>query len=107
MASNSVRRAALALSAAALLGGLSVVPAGTASAASAQSDASVAAPTCSKGKNQTNGWGQCRGSGSYLWKVRVWCTFGGSGESSPVSGAGKTYAYCSWGNVNDVEIVWL
>ncbi|GAA3028827.1 hypothetical protein [Actinokineospora globicatena] len=64
-------------------------------------------PSCTKGKNLTNGWGQCTTKGSYKWRVRVWCTLGGSGESSVVQGATRTNAYCSWGNVEQVELVFL
>lgn len=79
----------------------------TAGAATATAATDGFGPNCFHGKNLTNGWGECTTKGTYKWRVRVWCTLGGSGESSVVQGRTRTNAYCSWGNVEQVEIVHL
>ncbi|WP_121827961.1 hypothetical protein [Streptomyces sp. S1] len=65
---------------------------------------SALAPSCTKGKNLTNGWGKCTTPGTYKWRVRVYCTLAGSGTSGVVTGATRVNAYCSWGNVESVSI---
>lgn len=104
MTSRVLRKAAVAASGALLLGGLAVAPA----VAAPSSDVSTVASAhgCDKkGRNLTNGWGQCTGRGTYYWHVEVDCTLGGWGSSSTQAGRGKTYAYCNWGNVQTVKII--
>ncbi|GAA1343583.1 hypothetical protein GCM10009647_087700 [Streptomyces sanglieri] len=92
--------AGLGIGAALALGGVSA----PAQAAPQDGASSALAPSCTKGKNLTNGWGQCTTAGTYKWRVRVYCTLGGSGTSSIVTGPTRTNAYCSWGNVESVSI---
>jgi hypothetical protein len=94
--------AGLGIGTALVLGGLSA-PA----QAVGQDGASSALPQCDKGRNLTNGWGQCRTPGNYKWRVNVDCTLGGWGSSSVVTGATRTNAYCNWGNVEYVSIEFL
>ncbi|WP_149030532.1 MULTISPECIES: hypothetical protein [Kitasatospora] len=95
--------AGLGMGAVLALGGVAV----PAQAVARDAVPSALGPSCKAGKNLTNGWGQCTTSGSYKWRVRVYCTLGGSGTSSVVTGATRTNAYCGWGNVESVSIEFL
>ncbi|AOT62497.1 MULTISPECIES: hypothetical protein [Streptomyces] len=90
--------AGLGIGAALALGGVS------APAAAHDGAVSALGPSCTTGKNLTNGWGKCTTAGKYKWRVNVDCTLGGSGSSSIVTGPTRTNAYCSWGNVERVSI---
>ncbi|MEU5214152.1 hypothetical protein [Streptomyces sp. NPDC020742] len=103
MTSRVLRKAAVSASGALLLGGLAVAPALAAPSSGVSTVASDHG--CSKGRNLTNGWGQCTGRGTYYWHVEVDCTLGGWGSSSTQAGRGKTYAYCNWGDVETVKII--
>ncbi|MFF4871611.1 hypothetical protein ACWDUX_16045 [Streptomyces sp. NPDC003444] len=92
--------AGLGIGAALALGGVSA----PAQATTHDGAPSALAPSCTKGKNLTNGWGKCTTPGTYKWRVRVYCTLAGSGTSSVVTGATRVNAYCSWGNVESVSI---
>ncbi|GAA2815870.1 hypothetical protein [Kitasatospora aburaviensis] len=92
--------AGLGIGAALLLGGVSA----PAQAATHDGASSAFGPSCTKGKNLTNGWGQCTTAGKYKWRVNVDCTLGGWGSSSIVTGPTRTNAYCNWGNVEYVSI---
>ncbi|MFC8589202.1 hypothetical protein ACFUGD_32255 [Streptomyces sp. NPDC057217] len=92
--------AGLGIGAALALGGVSA----PAQATTNDGAPSALAPSCTKGKNLTNGWGKCTTPGTYKWRVRVYCTLAGSGTSSVVTGATRVNAYCSWGNVESVSI---
>ncbi|MGW4725519.1 hypothetical protein [Streptomyces sp. NPDC004291] len=92
--------AGLGIGAALALGGVSA----PAQAITHDGAPSALAPSCTKGKNLTNGWGKCTTPGTYKWRVRVYCTLAGSGTSSVVTGATRVNAYCSWGNVESVSI---
>ncbi|PBC84366.1 hypothetical protein SAMN05428945_1028 [Streptomyces sp. 2224.1] len=92
--------AGLGMGAALVVGGVSA----PAQAAPHDGTSSALALNCTTGKNLTNGWGKCTTAGSYKWLVRVYCTLGGSGESSVVTGPTRTNAYCNWGHVEDVFI---
>ena len=92
--------AGLGLGTALVLAGVSA----PAQAAAHDAVPSVLGPDCYKGKNLTNGWGECRTRGNYKWRVNVDCTLGGSGSSSIVTGKNRTNAYCNWGNVEQVSI---
>ncbi|MEU6484234.1 hypothetical protein [Streptomyces sp. NPDC046887] len=92
--------AGLGMGAALILGGVSA----PAQAAGLDGAPSALGPSCTKGKNLTNGWGKCTTAGSYKWRVNVDCTLGGWGSSSIVTGPTRTNAYCNWGNVEQVTI---
>ncbi|WP_336053430.1 hypothetical protein [Streptomyces sp. CA2R101] len=92
--------AGLGMGAALVVGGVSA----PAQAATHDGASSALARNCYTGTNLTNAWGKCTTPGSYKWRVRVYCTLGGSGTSSVVTGPTRTNAYCNWGHAENAFI---
>lgn len=99
-----MRKAGTIIASLLLAGGAVVAGASPASAASAgpATDPSIQALSCTKSMGQTWGKGSCTGTG--LWDVTVWCSWGANATSSRMSGTGTVYVYCPWGNAQGVTI---